>query len=225
LIASNPPGDYQGKFTLAVKAFRLLHGLSSRFVQVHVYDCGTDSQRPTNVRALVDSDVVLLVTTPAKDSLEQTTSAFVWMCSHPQIRNKHVILVVNRRFWWRNLDRIQARFDEMATLQFAKEGVASWRPKSFNAMGVGWDPRLQLGNKFTSGSMRASVRADLDEIGALALELVADAFEDDPHADLPQSRLIWDRAVGELNKEATVRQALAEASDDAPRHALAKKGQ
>lgn len=224
LIASNPPGDYKGKFTLTVRAFKLLHALSGRFAQIHVYDCGTDSRRGTNVRALVEGDVIKLVTTPARDSLEQTTGAFVWMCGHPQIGIKHVILEVNRHFWWRNLDRIQDRFERMAAAQFAKEGNTTWRPRSFHVMGVGWDPRLQLGLNFTSRSMRSSVRADLDEVDALALELVADAFVGDDYADLPQSHLIWDRAAHTVSMEAMVARAAAEANADAPRHATTTEG-
>lgn len=218
LLASNPPDDYEGDFSLTVPKFKSVHGTVGRYIDVHLYDCGTDSGRATNLRALLAADFIELVTTPAQDSLKQTMQAYVWMCKHAAVTSKHVVLVVNRMHWWTNLDDIEVSFLQMAAKQFTEEGVREWTPKSFSVMGVGWDPRLHLGLDFTATQLRRSVIADHAQIEALELCSVADTFSGEPAAGMShRARMVYvsqKRRAHVMIKPQVSEDSVPEPSDD-----------
>lgn len=181
LLASTRPDDYQGELNISAEDFMAVDAIARRYLNVMLLDCGTDTKSAASLLGLNSADVIWLITTSAMDSLEQTKNVYVWMRKYPHINNKHIILVVNRRHFWTNLDAIKATFLDMAAHQFEKEGNKHpYTPKSFHVMGVGWDPRLALGRKFNSRQLRLGVQADITEIEALSLELVADHIVGQP---------------------------------------------
>jgi MinD-like ATPase involved in chromosome partitioning or flagellar assembly len=186
MLASTRPGEFSGELDITEAQFDQIITLEEDFFDVVILDCGTDRKRETNLRALQRADVIHLVSTPAKDSVYQAVATYVWMCKHPVLRHKHIVLEVNRKKWWHNLDKIQDFFIETVQEEFAKDENrrAIWRPISFQTFGVSWDLRLALGLNFTSFELRRAIQADEFEVLARSFELVADGF-----VSLPDSQL------------------------------------
>jgi hypothetical protein len=182
MLASTRPDELSGKLDITAKQFGEIHAKSETFFDAVVLDFGTDKVRGTNLQGLYESDVIFLMTIPAKDRLKQVADGYVWMCKHPELRNKHVVLLVNRKKWWNNLDRIQNFFASAAEkeLNTPENRGAQWRPLSFMTVGVAWDPRLAMGLKFTSDQLRRTVRTDVDQALARGMEQVADSFISKP---------------------------------------------
>lgn len=183
LLASTRPDEFTGELDISTTDFGEVYRLAEDFFNIVFYDCGTDAKSTTNQAALEVADVIQLYSTPAKDSIYQAVMSYVWMCKHPQLRDKHVILVINRRHWWTNLDRIQKFFMDTAAKELEKD-KGPWRPSSFTTLGVGWDLRLALGLNFTSLQLRRGVRADLLELLATSVRLMADSFINQPESQL-----------------------------------------
>ena len=186
MLASTRPDEFSGELDITEDDFIRIHNLENQFFDVVFLDCGTDKKRETNLRGLEEADAIHLVSTPARDSLYQAVMTYVWMCKHPELRSKHIVLIINRKKWWNNLDKIQSFFVEAAKRELS-EGeniVAVWRPMSFQTFSVSWDLRLALGLNFTSYQLRRTVQTDQLEVLARTFELIADSFASQPDSQL-----------------------------------------
>lgn len=188
LLASSRPKQYSSHTKVTADEFNEIREKQKIYFDLSAYDCGTDSSNESNQAALKASDVILLVTTAAKDSIEQTIVTYVWICQDAELSKKHVILVINRKHWWVNLDKIQE-----TVISETKEGLneeGEEKPlTSLETRGIGWDLRLQLGLNFNSSQLQRSVRADIDQLIAAAFDRTADSFAGDFDTQLTHAEM------------------------------------
>lgn len=141
-----------------------------------VNDLGTGGDSPTNLAALDKSNLVVIPTSAAQDSVTQAMQTFNWLLKTTDGDYAHLarraVLVVNR--WWpfmrlfTSQDKIRQRFEEEFGDNFAEVAIFT----------VNGGIRLAMGLHINSQRIPRRVRVQLKELNAHIAEMVADSATD-----------------------------------------------
>jgi MinD-like ATPase involved in chromosome partitioning or flagellar assembly len=135
-----------------------------------INDLAPTTHSPTNLGALEVTDALVIVTTPAKDSLGKAMKSIAWLHQNGYERLAlDVTVVVNRAHWWTNTEKIHNEFIDALGPEFS----------NITVFPVNQSWHLTGGRVIHMSKLNRKVKAQVDQVIGHHSTVLADAFVDD----------------------------------------------
>lgn len=171
VVASSRPDTYAGTEGVTREEMEALHDVEARHFSLVYDDLGTSTDSPTNRAALNKADVVVIVTTPANDSVQQAIMTFAYLQKEYPEKARCAILVVNRCWPWTRLQAIRRQFAAVFGNQLVQ---------NVGFVSMGFTLTQQLGRNVSPANVRSGVRVNGHTLNALIASRLTDGTVGEP---------------------------------------------